>query len=466
MITLLACTPPSHVVTEVETVTVLDTSHDHIELAFAGLQQVSWDGELVASWAPATGEDVRYELIVSQDDEVLRVAESGTEVRLGVLEDGEYRFRVEAIDAHGTRMDGGIEHTQLVGDNRVIWRGEVGLEGAADVWGEGSTVVLAGRNSEASFLVVDVTNPAAPVLAHTQTDAGFVKDIKIGDGLMFTNGECGCRADSPDWDAYDKIGVRIWDFSDPWDPELLGTIGGDEHPAHSVHNVSYGDGVVYVTDNLNDGVGIYDVSDPTTPVHLGDWLPPTGGVHDQVVIDGLLYVAFWSGFAVLDVTDPADPIEVHLVMRDDPSALHNIWPSADGRYVFTTDEMPGGHVRVHDLSLEGAPQVGRFQADADHVVHNVHVRDEFLFVSSYLDGVHVLDVTDPTDPELVGWYDTFDEDAPVDHKHDTAEPVGEHEHPEPIYDGAWGIWPYGDVLAVGDMRRGLILLEHVPDVVD
>ncbi|MCP4810238.1 MAG: hypothetical protein GY913_24070 [Proteobacteria bacterium] len=473
MLLLLACAePPTHIVTET-VVLRADSGHVAAELAFAGIESVTWaDGQLVADWSLASGEEpIRYEVVVSQGassegGELLRLATDEPGLEIPSLADGEYRFRVEAIDAVGDRTDGGVELTQLFGDNRVVWRSEVGLEGAADVWGEGDHVVLAGRNSDASFLVVDISVPTAPVLTHTEIDGGFVKDIKIGDGLMFTNGECGCRADSPEWEAYDRIGVRIWDFTDPWDVELLGTIGGDEHPAHSVHNVSYGDGIVYVTDNLSDGVGIYDVSDPTAAVHLGDWLPPIGGVHDQVVIDGLLYVAFWSGFAVLDVTDPADPIEVHLVLRDDPAALHNIWPSSDGRYVFTTDEMPGGHVRVYDLQTDGTPQVAMFQADPAHVVHNVHVRDEFLFVSSYLDGIHVLDVTDATDPVLVGWYDSFDEDAPDDHVHDTAEPVGEHEHPEPIYDGAWGIWPYGDVLAVGDMRRGLILLEHVPDVVE
>ena len=464
VILLLACTePPVHVVTET---VVRDSAQVPAELEFAGIESLSWaDGQLVAAWSSATGEGpLRYEVVVSQDGELLRLATDATELPIQALADGEYTFRVVAIDALGERDDGGVELTAVFGENRVVYRSEVGLEGAADVWGQGDIVVLAGRNSDASFLVVDITEPTAPLLIHTNVGGGFVKDIKIGDGLMFTNGECGCRVDTPEWEAYDKIGVRIWDFTDPWDPDLLGTIGGDEHPAQSVHNVSYGDGVVYVTDNISDGVGIYDVSDPTTPVHLGDWQPPDGGgVHDQVVIDGLLYVAFWTGFAVVDVTDPANPVDLQLVVREGPSALHNLWPSSDGRYVFTTDEMPGGHVQVYDLETE--EQVAMFQADPAHVVHNVHVRDEFLFVSSYLDGIHVLDVSDPTDPVLVGWYDTIDESIPADHQHDTAEPVGEHEHPEPLYDGAWGIWPYGDVLAVGDMRRGLILLDHVPDVV-
>ena len=52
--------------------------------------------------------------------------------RLTVVGDGPARGEVEAALAP-------------VAD-RVVWRGEVGLEGGADVWGEGDHVVLAGRD--------------------------------------------------------------------------------------------------------------------------------------------------------------------------------------------------------------------------------------------------------------------------------------------------------------------------------
>jgi hypothetical protein len=70
----------------------------------------------------------------------------------------------------------------------------------------------------------------------------------------------------------------------------------------------------------------------------------------------------------------------------------------------------------------------------------------------------VLDVSEPSQPVEVGFYDTFDEDGP-----DAADPI--HSLVGSRFDGAWGVWPYGPHVAVGDMRRGLILLDYFPDEV-
>jgi len=377
------------------------------------------------------------------------------------LDDGEYRVWVEGTSEAGETAGAEVVLRQLVGENRLVFRSETPLGepgellGGADVWGEDNIVVQAGLHSPLSFMVVDATSPSQPEVLARVSDQGFVKDIKIGDGLLFTNGECGCEIDSPEWEAYDKIGARIFDFSDPANPELLGTIS---EPSMSVHNLSYGDGVLYLSDNMTETVAAWDVQDPTAPYRLWNWVPPEGGhIHDQAWVDGKLYVAFWSGFAVLDVSDPkVEPEELVVSVPEDGGAFHNVWPSADGRFVFTSEERPGGFLRVWDL---WAPEtsVGAFVTDPAHVVHNVHVRGDFAYVSWYLDGVLVLDVSDPTNPVEVGRYDTYDEPAPSD---------GGDEDSPLNFMGAWGIWPFGPHLAIGDMLRGLILADHYPAVVE
>jgi hypothetical protein len=427
---------------------------------------------LIATWDAGTGEGELTYLVTVEgiDTDRLEIVESeDLSASLSGLEDGEYRVWVEATDEAGETTGAEVVLQQLVGENRLVFRSETPLaetgggQGGGDVWGEGNIVVQAGLRSGVSFMVVDATDPSHPEVLARVSNQGFVKDLKIGDGLLFTNGECGCQIDTPEWEAYDKIGARIFDFSDPANPVLLGTIS---EPSVSVHNLSYGDGVLYLSDNLSQTVAAWDVQDPTTPTLLWNWTPPEEGhIHDQAWVDGKLYVAFWNGFAVLDVSEPtADPVELVVSVPANGGAFHNVWPSADGRYVFTSEERPGGFLRVWDLF---APEssVGVFLTDPLHVIHNVHVRGNFAYAAWYVDGVVVLDVTEPTSPVEVGRYDTLDESLLDPEDPDPEDPEGEPPGPM-VFDGAWGTWPFGPHLAIGDMRRGLILADHFPVVVE
>jgi len=467
ILVLGACSPDPVVETQEEVPPPPDA------LLFSGIASASWDGgdSLSATWPEATGEgSIEYVLTVEgvETDRLEQVTTSELTTVVTELEDGEYRLWVEAFDSAGQQAGDETVLYQLVGDNRILYRSEVpmggfgGPGGGADVWGEDNIIVQAGYHSGHSFMVVDATDPMNPEVLTRVSDEGFVKDIKIGDGLLFTNGECGCQLDSPEWEAYDKIGARIFDFSDPSDPQLLGSIGA---PSTSVHNLSYGEGVLYLTDNLTGSVAAWDVREPTEPALLWMWEPPgEGNVHDQTWVNGRLYVAFWTGWSVLDVSDPfSPPIEVVVVDQPAGGAFHNIWPSEGGSHVFTTEERISGHLRTWSLD-DPDQNVGGFVTDMEHVVHNVHVRDEYAFVSYYVDGLVVLDVSDPAEPVEIGRYDTLDESLHEDNDSNPDDSGSDHHGPR-YFDGAWGVWPYGPHVAVGDMHRGLILLDHFPEVI-
>ena len=443
-------------------------------LSFEGIQVAEAVGAdtLSASWEAATsGGTVTYHLAVTGADEALGFETTETTHRVSELTEGEYVLSVEAVDDQGHRAGSDVALTQLVGDNRLIYRSELpvgglgGPRGGADVWGQDEVVVIAGYHSGASFLVVDTSNPTNPEVLSRVTGEGFVKDIKIGDGLMFTNAECGCRYESEEWAAYDKTGARIFDFSDPSNPELLGSIG---EPSVSVHNLAYGNGVLYLTDNMTSSVAAWDVRTPTEPTLLWVWQPPEGGgVHDQAWVDDKLYVAFWTGFAVLDVSDPfSTPVETLVTDEVFGDSFHNAWPSSDGTHVLTTEERPGGYLRIWNIEdPENIQPVGHYFSNPGHVVHNVHVLGDLAFVSYYVDGIVVLDISDPTNPIKTGFYDTLDD---LDHRNQTPDDhdfPDTHEHDGNTMDGAWGVWPYGNHIAVGDMQRGLILLDYVPRLV-
>lgn len=433
-----------------------DTGTDTGEgLAFEGIETAAWDGAdgLTASWSAAdTQSPVTYTVFAEAKDggeQFSFEAGDALEGTVSGLADGEYEMWVEAQIDGVDPDDGDRSLWQLVGDNRVVYRSEVPLVGAADVWGDGDTVAIAGWHSDIGAMLVDTSDVEDPQVLSTIEDIGVVKDVKIHGDLLFTTSECECNPDSQKWMDYEKVGIRIYDVSDPTAPVKLGEIGD---PVTSVHNVWWTDGILNVADNVSGNVEIFDVSDPGTPTWIGVWDTPTGRVHDMVTIDDDLYVAFLSGWSVVDVTDPTMPADIALRDYGDTGfVVHTIWPTQDGRHVLVTEEHKGGHVQIFDIEdPNDIKLVSEYQTDPEHMVHNALVRDEFAFISYYWDGLRVVDLSDIENPVEIGWYDTIDE-----------EDVGSGS----LFDGAWGIWPYGDHLAVGDQQRGLILLDHVPEVV-
>lgn len=152
---------------------------------------------------------------------------------------------------------------------------------------------------------------------------------------------------------------------------------------------------------------------------------------------------------VWDVTDPADPRLLSSTGYPAAAYTHSGWVTEDGRYLFLHDELDEvrvlvstTRVRVFDLAdLANPVHVGDWEGPDRATEHNGAVRGNRHYLSHYGRGLVVLDITDPTQPEEIGHFDT----APQ-----TTRGLG----------GAWGIYPFlpsGNLL-VSDMAGGLFIL--------
>lgn len=127
---------------------------------------------------------------------------------------------------------------------------------------------------------------------------------------------------------------------------------------------------------------IYDITNRNAPVEIASWVSSaTASIHNVFVKGNFLYIAYYGdGFRVLDVSNPANPIEVAFYdtypgprKSGDHPVFHGAWgvypyfPSGKvavsdmntGLYVLTVNEKPGGSVVgiVRD-ALTNAPLSG------------------------------------------------------------------------------------------------------------
>lgn len=312
---------------------------------------------------------------------------------------------------------------------RVSLLGQVAFPNlqTGDVWASGDYVFVARRG--AGLSIVDVSDPRDPQIVFEQ-DFGLNQDVKVSGRYAFLTNEA----------SNGTVGLYILDISDPPRSHVVGTVATPE--ISSVHNVYAAGDYVYLVSNSSADVRIIDVSDPTSPRDVGRFSAGFGFPHDITVIGNRMYAAFLSGgLQIVDVSDKSAP--QRLAGRAFTGAVtHNIWPTRDGRFVLTTDETPDGHIRVWDVSDFGnINEVGSYRSKPNIIVHNVLVDRDLAYIAYYVEGLQIIDISDPTHPARVGFYDTFD--GPDD--------AG--------FNGAWGVYPYGKQIYVSDINTGLYILE-------
>ncbi|MCZ6690986.1 MAG: hypothetical protein O7H41_15465, partial [Planctomycetota bacterium] len=253
-----------------------------------------------------------------------------------------------------------------------------------DIWAEGTTIYLAGRFAGEVY-IVDASNPDVPTLVGTISGLGIPQDVKAQNGILYVTNEAG-----------GPVGLWIYDVSNPAMPMLLGTLTSPG--LANIHNVFVDGDYAYVASNATGDVHVLDVRNPAAPMDIARIPKPGGlGVHDMMARGGICYVAFWDrGFTIADVSTPSAPV----VLRNHTypgNRTHSVWPSDDGRHVFTTDELVGGHLKAFDISdLGNIQQVGSYEAIPNIIIHNAVIDGRYAYISYYVEGLHIVDISDPS----------------------------------------------------------------------
>ena len=116
------------------------------------------------------------------------------------------------------------------------------------------------------------------------------------------------------------------------------------------------------------------------------------------------------------------------------------------------DENHGYDIKVvdaSDVSNLSITSLINSNVDINSIAHNVMIKDEFLYLSYYHDGLQIFDISDPSNPIKAGYYDTY-----LNNDHNG-------------YAGAWGVYcylPSGNIL-ISDVQTGLYVLQFdLPEI--
>ena len=306
-------------------------------------------------------------------------------------------------------------------------------------------VYVSGMNDKSGFTVVNVADPARPVVTYQWRFPIKEKDQGLGgeNGRYFKLRNRYYYAKTVQFNTpgpSDSLGLLVFDVTGLPDPATvkqvahIGPVG-----ARVVHVFPYkhSDGrlLLLTTPTVGPYGQIYDaakllsggagglaalVSRVPVPsdVNLKQF---ARGYHDSYAAydpasrQDRWYGAGTGGFHVYDISKPEEP-RFLFSMAGGGGVIaggHTIIPTPDGRYAVGTTERQFWPVMVWDLApgLSGESKmlsqpVGAWTADWQNAAHIVEMRWPYVFVASFEDGLQVFNISNPRQPKSEGWYYT------------------------------------------------------------
>lgn len=204
----------------------------------------------------------------------------------------------------------------------------------------------------------------------------------------------------------------------------------------------------YISGNEPGGTTILDITNPVSPVKRGLW--STYYVHDCRVINDTMYSSniFSGHISVINVANKDNPVTINSWVNNPNPFPHNTALAENHRYIYTTDETssPAGVLKVWDKqNLNNVTLVTTWQPSniTNSIVHNVEIYGSLAVIAHYTAGIRVLNISNPTAPQEIAWYDTY--------------PSTDGN----FYAGCWGVYmfPASKKIIGSDMSGGLFVIK-------
>lgn len=323
-----------------------------------------------------------------------------------------------------------------------------------DVWGyvdsNGREYAILGSASYIHFF--DVTDPDNPVL---------IDQVLGGSQTVWRDFSTYQNRAYAASDASSE-GIHIFDLSNL--PDTIIKTNQVTEFFTSAHNIfiDEANGRLYAAGiNIGADLVVLDIAtNPDEPILLGSVsLPNAGYVHDVYVRDNIAYASHGNAnkLVIWDFNDPANP--EYIASFESNGYNHSSWLTDDGNTLVFADEVPTGLpvgiLDISDMANDNLELYTYFKfpllapVDEGSTPHNPYILGDYVYVSYYEDGVQIFDISDPSNPGVAGFYDTYPSNTNYNG-----------------YAGCWAAYPFlpsGNFLA-SDMANGLFVLEFEESV--
>ncbi len=305
------------------------------------------------------------------------------------LENGElYSFQIRAVVEDNGADDAWSSVTQVMpasGRTFAPWTREVGSDAVTIEW--------VGNDHVEIYQLERALSADGPWELHASLTACAYTDEQVEPGTAYWYRVVprGINAPASDaaWANVSRIGHPILGMADT---------PGD------ARNIAVQGSYAYVADRSGD-LRVLDISDPLAPVVVSACSIPGYG-NDVAVAGDYAYVAADDyGLQVIDISDPAAPVRVG---GCDTAAYAN-GVAVDGDYVYLVDYQRGpvtvdGGLYVIDVTDPTDPQITGSHLMSSPASLDVAVAGDYAYVAAAHLGLQVFSIADPAAPALVGGY--------------------------------------------------------------
>lgn len=209
--------------------------------------------------------------------------------------------------------------------------------------------------------------------------------------------------------------------------------------------------------NGPDNMHVYSLATPSAPVllrKLSQDIPSITYVHDMFVRNDTIYASCGDeGLHIIKLNSNNTFTELASFNGYIYSGYnHSSWQTDNRKTMVFTDEVPTGlPAKVIDVrNLDNITIEDTINSHSLATPHNPYiVGNNWCWISSYQDGIYLYDISNPSNVQIYGYFDTNPEHG-----------VNDNFSTNP-YRGNWGAYPYlpSQIIITCDMQNGIFILE-------
>lgn len=277
-------------------------------------------------------------------------------------------------------------------------------------------------NTSDGLLILDVSNPQSPQFLGSCNTPDCALSLVVSDTIVYI--------------ADRNAGLQIIDVSVSQNPEIVGNFD-----ALNAHNLAISDTLVFVSNYLGN-IQVIDVNDPSLPTLVYEYINTPQWVNDILVIDSIAYITTsndglliydvsdptvfnlistyetshavaisisqntaylscgYGGFQVLDISNISDPELIGVL--ETPRCARNALISDNIAYI--TDLYTG--LEIYDISEPENPNVVG-SVDTPNIASSINISEDIAYVTDYTSNIQILDLSDPGFPYIINSYGIF-----------------------------------------------------------